>query len=342
MVRHLQRSPAMRHFWLLALLAACGVTDDDDGGGGGGGGGGNTDGPVADVRCATPPDAGPAEGFRHSSSDAIASGDPHHRGIDLVTTTDAATQTLTGKITYGPTDKDLEDEDIDLFACTDEGWQSLGTAVTNGDGRFTLELTGDARLPVGQRDLYLSIAGDRTGAYFLALVAPAGTRVLVSDVDGTLTPYENAYPEYLASGDPVGIHAGAPAAFSAALARDIAIVYLTARGDRFTQDTRDWLATHGMPRGPLRMPSAIITLPGDETVEFKTAALASLAGYTLTAGIGNRASDVRAYTNAGLPPSHIFINLPEYEDELAADISAGAATFFDHYDEVRTLHVPNL
>ena len=318
--------------WLvLAVLAACGDGAGDD----------DLPVPIPQTSCTGAPDAGPARGFRHSSSDLIAQGAPHHRGIDLITTADAPTQTLTGKVTYGPTDKDLEDEDIDLFACIDDNWQHLGTTATNGDGKFALVLAAEQRLPIALRDLYLSVAGDRTGAYFLALVAPPGTPVAVSDVDGTLTSFENAYPESLAGGDPVVPQPGAPAALAAIAERDIAVVYITARGDRFTQDSRDWFAAHGFPRGPLRMPTAIITLPGEETVEFKTAALASLAGYELVAGVGNRASDVRAYAAAGLPASRIFINLPEFADELAADINAGAATFFDHYDELRA-QVPDL
>ena len=40
---------------------------------------------------------------------------------------------------------------------------------------------------MGLRDLYLSVVGDRTGARFVGLVAPSGTALAVSDVDGTLT-----------------------------------------------------------------------------------------------------------------------------------------------------------
>ena len=291
--------------------------------------------PIADERCEGVPPAGPARSWRHYSSRLVVElGAPHHRGIDLIATDTDATQIVSGKITYGPTDKDLEDEDIDLFACISGAWQPLATARTDGDGKFALSLSGAARLPVGLRDMYLSVAGDRSGARFVALVAPATAHVVVSDVDGTLTSHENAYPEYLALGSSVVPHAGAPDALASLAARGYVIVYVTARGDRFTQDTRDWFEANGFPRGPLRMPTAIITLPGEETIEFKTQALASVAGLSLAAGIGNRATDIAAYVNAGLSAERIFIKLAEYADEVTEPLASGQATGFASYREL--------
>lgn len=292
---------------------------------------------VDDVRCTGTPDAGPATSWRHLSSEYIVElGDAYHRGHDLIATTADATQTITGKITYGPSDKDLEDEDVDVFACMARGWLRIGTVRTDDNGIFTLSLAGDARLPAGMRDLYVSVAGDRTGAEFLAFVAPPGAPVIASDVDGTLTASENAYPTALAIGGDVATQPDAPATLMSAAVRGVSIVYITARGDRFTQDTRDWFAAKGFPRGPLKMPAPIITIPGDDTVEFKTTALSALHGFELVAGFGNRASDVTAYTNAGLAPDRIFIKLPEFDEELADDLTAGNATGFLAYDALRT------
>ncbi len=295
--------------------------------------------PPPDSACAEVPDAGPSGSWRHTSSTLVAHlGDPHHRGIDLVAAADDAVQTLGGRLTYGPTDKDLEDEDVDVFACANGTWENLGRATTDDEGRFTLALSDAQRLPVGVHDLYLSVVGDRTGVPFVGLVAPTGTPVVVSDVDGTLTASENAYPTTLALGGDVGVHPSAPQALAAAASRGAQVVYLTARGDRFTQDTRDWLAANGFPKGPLRMPTAIITLPGDETVELKTNLLLSLSAFELSAGVGNRASDITAYTNVGLSPDRIFIKGPEFDDETGSQIAAGMATrFIDYATLVPTL-----
>lgn len=298
---------------------------------------------VEDIRCAGTPDAGPATSWRHTLSAYVAeTGSPHHRGLDLIAADDEPVQMLTGKITYGLTDKDLEDEDVELFACIDARWQPLGTARTTDDGTFALALTGDERLPVGMRDLYVSVAGDRSGAEFIGFVAPRGTKLVVSDVDGTLTASENAYPTALAIGGDVAAHEDAAAALMSVAVRDHNVIYITARGDRFTQDTRDWFAAKGFPRGPMRLPSAIITMPGEETVEYKTEAIESLAAFDVRAGIGNRASDITAYTSAGLPADRIFIKLAEFEEEVRALLDASAATGFASYDELRTQYLSAL
>jgi phosphatidate phosphatase PAH1 len=295
------------------------------------------------VRCVGAPAVGAATGWRHSTSSYIVeAGAAHHRGIDLIASADDSTQTLTGKITYGATDKDLEDEDVELFACLDEVWMTVGSARTDGDGRFYLALAGDERLPTGMRDLYVSVTGDRSGARFLGFVAPAGTRLVVSDVDGTLTASENAYPIALATGGDTAVQPNAPDALMTMAERGYSIVYITARGDRFTQDTRDWFAAYGFPRGPIRMPTSIVTMPGEDTVEYKSEALASLAAFEIAAGIGNRASDISAYTNAGVAADRIFIKLAEYEEEYAALLAAAAAIGFPHYEDLRTQYFAQL
>ena len=255
--------------------------------------------------------------------------------MDLIAATTAATQTFDGKLTYGGSDKDLEDEDVELFACFADGWKRIGGARTNDDGRFTLTLRDDQRLPAGMRDVYLSVAGDRSGARMLALVAAAEQRVLVSDVDGTLTESENEYPIALATGTETDVHPHAATALREAAKRGVVPVYISARGDRFTKDTREWLAMHGFPRGPIHLPRSIITKPGKDTVAFKTAALKKVMPFSLVAGFGNRATDVAAYTRAGLAPERIFIKLHEFAKELASDRKAQRATFFASYDELR-------
>jgi len=333
----------MRLFQMVCLssLFACAVEHKDptppgDGSGKGDGSGSDTTPPsITDTQCAGAPDVGPATGFRHTLSGLTAELSPHHRGIDLIAAEGDATQTITGKIAYGPTDKDLEDEDVEVFACLGSQWQSLAVTRTDGDGRFALALTGTARLPTGMRDLYVSVTGDRTGAEFIGFVAPNGTPLVVSDIDGTLTASENAYPEALALGGDVAAQPGAAAALQMLAAKHYSIIYISTRGDRFTQDTRDWFAAKSFPRGPMRLPPAIVTIPGADTVEFKRSAIESLAAFEVAAGIGNRSTDITAYSEAGLPMDRIFIKLPEFEGEIAAQLMAGLATGFQLYDDLR-------
>ncbi|HET9991760.1 MAG TPA: HAD family acid phosphatase [Kofleriaceae bacterium] len=292
---------------------------------------------IPDVRCTGTPSA-PAGEFRHLSSKLVAKlGDPRHRGFDLIAAASAGTQTLEGWLAYSGADKALEDEDVDLFACVDNAWAKLGTARSDGEGHFTLALTAAVRLPVGMRDLYASVVGDRTGTAFLAYVAPEGSPLIVSDVDGTLTSSENAFIETIANGEQADPQAGASAAFRGAAARGYQLVYVTARGNQYTGDTRQWLADRGFPRGPLRLSPSFVTLPGGDTVDFKTHAIKDViaTGLSVVMGVGNRASDITAYANVGLAGTQTLIKLPEYQSEVQSALDAGQAIGFAAYDDLR-------
>lgn len=292
---------------------------------------------VPDVRCAGAPAAGKAGSFRHFTSALISAlGDPKHRGFDLVASADGATQQLEGWISYTIFDKALEDENVDVFACRAGQWSRVGTARTDDEGHFALGLSGTGRLPIGLRDLFVSVVGDRTGIGFLAYVAPEGGRLVLSDIDGTLTSSENAFLETVALGIEPDARAGAAQAFAAATARDSQFVYVTARGNQFTTATRDWLDHKGFPRGPVRLSPSFVTLPGGDTVDFKTRTISALSavGFALSAGVGNRASDISAYANTAIAADRIFIELPEFADEVQPQIDAHQATGFTRYDEI--------
>jgi phosphatidate phosphatase PAH1 len=158
----------------------------------------------------------------------------------------------------------------------------------------------------------------------------------VSDVDGTLTSSENAFLETIVLGIEPGARARAAHAFASAKAAGKQLVYVTARGSQYTTATRDWLAHQGFPRGPVRLSPSFVTLPGGDTVDYKTRTISALAasGLVLSAGVGNRASDVTAYAASGLPAERIFIELPEFADEVQPLLDAHKALGFTGYDEV--------
>ncbi len=290
---------------------------------------------VPDVKCVDIPVAS-AVGFRHSSSRAKASGEPIHRGLDPVIPADAASQRIAGIVGYGTLDHSIDDETVSVYACRSGKWKLAGRAYTNSAGEFAVTLSGTRRLPVGLRDMYMMVEGDGTGTRFTALVAPDDVRLIVSDVDGTLSSHENAFPESLLSGDPVALHPHAPAAFKAGRARGYVPVYLTARGNRFTGATRQWLADNGMPRGLMRLSLGIAELPGEDTIRYKTGVMKDLqdAGLTVSVGIGNRASDIEAYETVGVASDKIFIKLPEYLPDVQQPIADRRATGVNDYAEL--------
>jgi LNS2 (Lipin/Ned1/Smp2) len=285
--------------------------------------------------CAAPPN-GYTGSYRHRRNRLYKSlGSPRFRGVDLIAMEDDAVQTLGGKLAYTAADKDVWDEDVDVYACHPDGWRYVERARTNREGRFEISLTGAFRLPPGMRDLFAHVPGHGGGVRFLAYVAPRGTTAVVSDIDGTLTESEDAIFNTVLFGDDVAHQPHAPRAL-ADVAAGRPVIYVTSRGDQYTEVTRRWLALHGFPRGPVRLARSTITQPGAKTVAFKTGVLRALR-IPVAVGIGNRASDIAAYANAGLSPSRILINLPEFASELGGELSAGKATAFDDYREVPAL-----
>jgi len=340
----------MRLAAIIVASAACtspsqpvSVDPGEQGSGSGSGGDTNpTNMVVPDVRCAGTPDAGPALSFNHVSSELIAAlGDPRHRGFDLVAPASAATQSIEGWISYTIADKALEDENVDVFACRQSAWQYVGSALTDDEGHFAVALDGTARLPIAMRDLYVSVVGDRTGVGFIGYVAPDDQPLIVSDVDGTLTSSENAFAETIALGGEPDAQPGAPDAYTDAKTRGYQLVYVTSRGGQYTTDTRTWLDDKGFPRGPLRLSPSFLTLPGGDTIDYKTQTIGALA-LPAVMGIGNRATDVTAYANVGLAAAETFVKLPEYQSELQSDLDGGLAIGVASFDDLRTMYIDAL
>jgi phosphatidate phosphatase PAH1 len=164
----------------------------------------------------------------------------------------------------------------------------------------------------------------------LGFVAKRGESVIVTDVDGTLTSSENAVLKTVVANRDIGHQRDAPEILAKT---GKPIVYLTARGDQFTEATRHWLQAHGFPKGPLRLARSFVTLPGASTSAYKASAMNHF-GVPIAAGIGNRASDIAAYRELGLRPEQIFIKMPEFTSELEHRLAAGEATPFQSYSEL--------
>jgi phosphatidate phosphatase PAH1 len=69
-------------------------------------------------------------------------------------------------------------------------------------------------------------------------------------------------------------------------------------------------------------------------VTYKRRVLEGLRGFQLAAGVGNRASDVAAYTAAGVPADRIFVKTREYRGELSRALRSGAAVGFGEYSRL--------
>ncbi len=299
--------------------------------------------PPPDCNVPTPP-LGPARGWRNVLSQVTAlSGPRRHRGRDLFLLEGQAAWIL-GKFAYGALDGDIQDEDVDVYLLRDCGsgtpWESLGTYRTTKDGahptvegvedtggRIFVNLadTGAEPLGMGRHRILMVLAGDlsTTDQYFEVLSPDAA--IVVTDVDGTLTT-----SEYASATDVIGLpiseaHVGSPEVMRTFADRGYHLFYLTARAEWMTPITREFLAKRKFPEGVVHTTLTGLGATGGAATDYKTRELADLAaktGITPSYAFGNKDSDVQAYTNAGIDPSHC------YYYELGTDPKGGT----DHGD----------
>jgi hypothetical protein len=260
--------------------------------------------------------------------------------------TSTADQWVIAKIAYGATDKDLEDEDVDIHLLRGcEGtWELLGTAATTEDsapphstveriaddgGRVFFQIPESARLGVGRHRIHLVVKGDHTHADMYIDVVGGPTAYLVTDVDGTLTESETA--EWTALlGATVTAQPSAPEALAAAVDRGYRVFYLTARPDWLTTRTHEWLAEYGFPLGIVHTTNNGIGALGGAAVTFKTEEIVELAARTGGPpgfAIGNTDSDAEAYRDTGIDADGRYLY------QLSGD-PAGGIVFDDYADLV--------
>jgi len=313
------------------LLAACSAEDGADA----------ASGDEADqtaAACAPMPAcdgaAGPTLGakksFDHLSSKVTTTlGDANHRGRDAIYAT-GDTQWIIGKLAYGPTDKDLEDEEVEVWAERGCGgsWEKLGTARTTEDnqhatvegvedsgGRVYFQIPAGKELALGRHRVRLVVAGDHTSADLLVDVVPKNAPVLVSDVDGTLTSSELVeFPAGLVGVQP-NAQPDAAKVLSALVAKGYHPIYLTARAERLTDRTREFLKERGFPPGIVHTTTSGLGSFGDAAAQYKSRELALIVGKGLSIkwAFGNKASDTDAYDSVHVDPKNhrIFLGVDD-------------------------------
>jgi hypothetical protein len=271
------------------------------------------DTPIVDTgrfqSCVDHPFASPAEeDWRHTRSSLIAVTSPNHSATDVIAHPNT-TPHIGAKLTYGPTSKDLEDEDVLAFVDTCNGWRSLGRGTTDDDGRVRVKLPP---LPTGVYEVRFQVAGDQTMTSAFAYMLPAGTRLAVTDIDATLTTSDMAVFQQIVDGSYIPeAYPAAARLVDAHAKRGHVVFYLTGRPYWLSEASRVWLASMQFPRGPLRVAdSNTDTLPTEGSVgAYKLARLKALvdAGYLIDVAYGNASTDIYAYLGAGIPADKVWI-----------------------------------
>jgi len=267
-------------------------------------------------------------------------GGARHRGRDLFVREGGAQWAL-AKFAYGSTDKDLEDEEVRLWL--DRGcsgaWESLGTARTTDDGDHRevhhvadsggwifFRIPDAARLGVGRHRVHFVVAGDLSTADQWIEVLPARARLIVSDVDGTLTAAENAEFMRIFNGRSPEANDGAAHVLWALALRGYRVFYLTARPDWLATRTHEWLVERGFPPGLVHTTLTFRGAVGSAAQRFKAAELRVLSSsfdQPPDWAFGNMPSDAEAYAGVDIPADHRMLFRP------GGDLHGG--TSFDDY-----------
>jgi hypothetical protein len=183
-------------------------------------------------------------------------------------------------------------------------WQSLGRGKTDADGAYDLSSTGFTA-PNG-KPVYAMLEADGSCAEHFDYRFAPGSKVVVFDIDGTLTLADGELLSELADASYVPKAMGAAVQLTQAwAAKGYPVVYLTARPHILRAETRGWLEQLGFAAGP------VIT-KGSSALDdvYKTLWLARMVqgfGWNVVAAYGNAATDITAYASAGIPVTQTFI-----------------------------------
>jgi hypothetical protein len=240
---------------------------------------GNPNGPYASIYLApnTPPPTGPID-YHGAKQRTLASG--------------------------GLFATPLQGEHVSLWTYDGSAWLDLGKATTGDDGSYDLPDT-DYVAPNGQ-PVYAMLDADGSCAEHYDYLYPRGTKVVISDIDGTLTlddqqllnqiPDETIIPKMMGAADKLT---------QAWAMKGYPVIYLTARPHVFRPETRAWLRDLGFPGGAL-----ITAADVGDAAPYKTMWLQRMLqtfGWTAVAAYGNADTDITAYENAGIPKNLTFI-----------------------------------
>lgn len=202
-----------------------------------------------------------------------------------------------------------------------------------------------AALPLapGRNTLDFVYGRERLRAY--AYVLAPGARVVVSDIDGTVTRSDmlgHVLPR-------VGLdwsHGGIARLFTDVAANGYDVLYLSSRSIAQASATRDYL--HSLDQGGDRLPPGPVLMSPDGLIpslyrelvlrrphEFKIRCLEDVRGLfppgasPFYAGFGNRPTDEVSYLAVGVPPPRTFIINPRGELRRAAGgvVTSGSASF---------------
>lgn len=198
----------------------------------------------------------------------------------------------------------LPGEHVSLWSYDGSAWSSIASATTDADGAYDLPAT--SFVAANKQPLYSMLEADGSCAEHYNTLLPAGSKVVVTDIDGTLTTDDNQVIDQIPDATYVPVAMGSAVALMIAWdAKNYPIIYLTARPHVLRVESRGWLRDEGFPNGAL-----ITAIQTEEAAAYKTAWLQRMVnqfGWDVVAAYGNADTDITAYNNVGIPKNKTFI-----------------------------------
>ena len=205
------------------------------------------------------------------------------------------------------------------------GWVAIGRDQTGDDGSYDLPATGYTA-PNGS-PVYAMLEADGSCATSYNLLLPTGSKVVVADIDGTLTTSDAELLMQLSDESYVPMMMGAANTLMQTWSmKGYPVIYLTARGNEYRAETAQWLGMESFPIGA--------TITGSNSTDaqaYKTLWLQRMVtdfGWNVVAAYGNADTDIAAYQAVSIPNSQIFIVGPQGGD--AGSTAIPNMDFTDH------------
>lgn len=198
----------------------------------------------------------------------------------------------------------MPSENVSLWSYDGTAWDMQGRGTTDAMGAYDLPSTGF--VAANNQPLYSVLEADGSCAEHFNLLLPPGSKVVVTDIDGTLTTDDNQSLMQIPDANYVPMMMGsANAMLQAWDAKHYPIIYLTARPHVLRVESRVWLRDLMFPTGPMITAEEV----GDANV-YKTVWLKRMVeqfGWQVVAAYGNAVTDIQAYQNVGIPKNVTFI-----------------------------------
>jgi len=286
---------------------------------------------VTSLHCPSPgqlPFRLASTGFQSSSNRTLATNDPQNKdeasdtlgnpgGVmasvylaDDQSPSTAAVDYHGAKARTTPTDglraRALAGENVSLWTydAAQTAWRSIGRGTTGDDGSYDLPATGF--VASNGAPVYAMLEADSSCAEHFDYLLPRGAKVVVTDIDGTLTTDDLQVVMQLADETYVpAMMTAADRLMQAWAMKGYPVVYLTARPHVLRAETRGWLADLGFPAGPLITENAALTADAYKTLWLNR--MIQSFGWEIMAAYGNADTDITAYANAHVALDHTFI-----------------------------------